>query len=366
MSIHPIGCSVILSLAWVSTVAAAPLTEAFGGFSRVTGGGVGFAPQGGYTGIVLGNHADMPPAAQQDLIELNLALPAPIRSGELSFYGGNQSQDGMGFAVSLWNHAASQSKPPGVWIWPDWRDAANVVHFTEFNNFEWLSNHHVRLNNRNSDSAPNHRVIHLDAPTEHFKFTGFQLDFLRAADNGRWACLTNRGTLVVGQLDHGDPQWMTNVIQIPLSDPVSGLLFVQGGNVLMVETKVGENRRLSSYALSPTAAQLVQTVDGSYSSEHDLVSTDGFFGTNHPQGSDDLKLFTVTAGGVISVTPVSFDASEVSVTVSPSGKYVLTQKRAWDGGIDYFMRKTPKAAADDPLPVEPPQTRGALWLSWAP
>jgi hypothetical protein len=342
-------------------------TEAYGGLGRVTGAGQGEAPQGGFVGIVLGNQAQMPPEVVQDLAELNQALPQPARTGQTRF-AIEHPINGRAVSVELLREPGEAlTDPLGVWIWPNWREAGNVLHFDQYSRVRWLSNYHVWLMHRPSQGAWRSRVVDIRAPTQPFKFTGFKGGMLRVADNGRWACVTNKGTLVVGRLDINDEQWMTHVITVPVQEPIEDMVFLHNGSVLIVMHRPPQGEDvLSSFLLGEETATLVMTMEGTCHSYRSAMQDRSFFG--YVPAHEEIGLFAVTTQGVMAWQSAGYESSgdERPINNSPSGKYARTQKRDFIGGIAYAMRRTPLADPNDPLPEDHPNTTGSIWLSWAP
>ncbi len=320
--------SALFAVPGVAACASAQATEAFGGVGRVAVSTPSEASQGHPRGIVLGDRSRMPAEVAADLAALNQALPEAARSGTLDFVV-KHSLNGRAVSVELRLEPRQQvTEPLGVWIWPNWRNAANVLHFDQYSEVRWLSNHHVSLMHRPDRGGWYSRVFDVRAPHRPFQFTGFKLEWLRVADNGRWACVANDGALIVGRLDYDDDQWMTRVVTIPVpaEEPIKSLMFLHGGTVLVHNATApaaegraaGDRCVLRTFVLGDGTATAAMTMEGINHSSRAVLKDQHFFGYVPEQ--QQIGLFTVTPGGLMSWQLVGYDTPfhERPVSVSPS------------------------------------------------
>lgn len=318
----------------------------------------------------MSNQESLPQDVQSDLNALNGAFEL-IPGGLEAIRWWSGSPDGT-VVVAAKSTGRDAEEPTGVWIWPHWREADNVLHYEQFSRAQILSNHHVRLIHWAPQSSAHVRIVDLRHPDASFHFSGFATHMLRIADNDRWACLTTDGQLVSGFLCHADGDWMQHVAQIPLDDmPLKELAFLHGGDVLLIELEVEPGRRqVRSYVFPENDDPVhIDTIDGSIWGPRSTFGDVGIFGrATDRRNSDRMIAFMVDERGDITIKRVSFHAADErpSDRPSPSGKFVTTYSGGGLLPIRNHIRRTPLADPNEPIPPRPDASFGGGpgWLSW--
>ena len=369
--LRSIFCAALVPLLTACVLAAPPELEGLVQVTEKFAGAAELAPPGQrQCRLTMNDESEQSAAIRQDLSELSDAISTNV--GNLELVTVRSTPNGRTLAATKSNYVSDPVEPLGVWIWPDWRNAANVIHVPNFSQIKVLSNFHFYLTHdpRKHGGERTTCVIDWRNPQHLFEFKRFKRHLLRIADNGRWACPTSAGALVVGWLDANDPGWAEHTFAIPLTTEPRALMFTGNGSQLIVETTDGENV-LHSFVVTDNAAIPTDTELGYMYSDTLPLADDAFVAVVPPVPGGVNKMVTVGANAAMTISTLEWDADgdENPRGASPSGKYIVTQSRAWPPGtIQTRMRKSPKAGANDPMPSMP-QTHseiggGEMWLSW--
>ena len=323
----------------------------------------------GITGgeLILGEVPEAPAAVRADVEAFNAVYGTLVPGGTDNH---EVSPNGRAVAVGRYTHQRDGgSEPHGVYVWPDWRDAQNVIIFEDFEQVEFRSNHHVYLLYWPRGQSPRTKFVDLRHPEVRFQFSDYWRRLVSIADDGRWAGVTIGGTLRVGRLDPDDPEIsrQTTVIDLPEGAEVERLMHRRGGDILVVQFKGGTIRSYPAAGGAP-----LDTTQGGFGSQNLMVGDHRFYGWN--DATEGAILFSVEADGTFTWEQWPFMAGVRdwgAVWGSPSGRYVVMKRRVWPGNVEYKIRKTPLADDGAPVPrITHPEIRddqlGWLmgWLTW--
>jgi len=315
--------------------------------------------------LVLGDMPEIPAEVQADAVAFSAVYDALV-PGSTNLR--RISPNGRAMAFGTFSGSSDEDEPSGVYVWPDWRDAQNVITFEGFSRVKFRSNHHIYLLHWPEGQSPQSKFVDIRQPDVSFYFSDYWRHLVRITDDGRWAGVTIGGTLRVGQLDPDDPETsqQTTIIDLPDGAEVANLMHRRGGDILIVQFK---DDTMRSYPATGGAA--LDTTQGGMSHENLVIGDHRFYGWN--DATEGVIVFSVDADGAFTWEQWPFMAGmggEGPVSTSPSGRYVITKRHVMPpGAVDYKIRKTPLADDDDPMPqrpvIHPAGRTGSFgWLTW--
>ncbi len=325
--------------------------------------------------LVAGDQHTLPQDVQDDIVAINHAIEAT--TGAIFRQSIESSPNGRSILVQK-GPGQSDEYPEGIWIWPYWRDADEMIDLSgQYEHAKWLSNYHLLL--RNDGGSKDFHVIDWRQPEQAYALTTeYRRATVRVADNGRWACETRNNELRVGMLDPDHDDWAESYAAIEIDAPIDQMMFMHAGDILVLQCDPeGAEKEIRIYRIDDLGElQLASSHVGGRVHGHTTLGRHHFFARTWEGefdvfefGGDELVVFSIDSSGQISsMVPVDYehDGRETPTRVSPSWHFTRTQRRNLIGGIVYDMRRTPLAEPDAPIPSGTHGNRPGppLWISW--
>lgn len=304
----------------------------------------------------------LPAGASEDLRELREAFLA-CGSGAAAVIA---SPDGRSVARAALHGRSDPVPASGVLLWPDWRDAQSTVRFDDASQATFLSDRVLLLSQHPEGGPYRSWVIDVRDPTIRYAFHGYRLESLSVASSGAWAAITTEGDLHVGRLEPQDATGSVKGERIALGAGATTLLWRRGDRFLLVERG---DRRIELLARDPwrVVASIAGTL-GPVPGSATPIGEDGCF-VSLPDGAATL---TISASGEWSTTRWPFQRDGGSeVALSPTGRYLVSQRPRFPSTVERDCRPTPLAAAGASAPawsprLASPEPQFAAWLRWDP